>query len=587
MSNSRSNDSLSTSFKQFVKSFARQDSNAAVGLRDVCGLFWSYRNVAKKTVASLINNPEKLTEAITQSITQHLELINADPESPTTDKHQLKDRRFRHKHWQDKPFFKFLAQSYLINAQLLSELFDNLEDLDEKTQQQLKFLENIFINMAAPSNHFLSNPEIQRLTQQQKAKNLVSASKLWLEDMSTWHGYINLTKSRLDGFKLGENIACTEGAVIFENHLMELIQYSPKTKTVYQTPLLIITSWINKYYILDLEQKNSLVKWLVAQGYTVYMISWVNPTHAAQCKHFTDYIIDGIIQATNIIREQTQTDKIHAVGYCMGGTLLASADAYFATQASNPFLSTSYLASLIDFSEPGCLGNYAAPEQIAWYKKTMRQSGYLAARKMLTAFNLTNTEDFIWPYFINRYLRGKTVNINHSSFYWSQDMTNIPGPLFLFHMSTLLKDNLLTDGKSVTVDNTALNFSSITTPSYFLATEDDYISPWQGVFKSTQVTSGNNTYVLTASDHVQGILNTPDKHKLHYFTNEKSYLTADKWLKAADKHLGSWWPHWHDWLQKQDHQKTLARSLDTKNILRPAPGQYVLESIFSDHGNHT
>jgi polyhydroxyalkanoate synthase len=433
------------------------------------------------------------------------------------------------------------------------------------------------VDAISPSNFWMTNPEVLRATFETGGENLVKGLENMLADLERGGGQLRISMSDLQAFKVGENLATTPGQVVYQNHLMQLIQYAPQTKTVHAVPLLIMPPWINKYYILDLREKNSYIGYLVKQGYTVFCVSWVNPDHNHANTHFDDYMTDGSLEAMRQIAKITQQDSINIVGYCIGGTLLASTLAYLNAVPQKPeglpkVLSATYLVTLIDFSEPGDLGVFIDEDQVTAIEEHMAEQGYLEASAMATTFNLLRANDLIWSFVVNNYLLGKEP-FPFDILYWNGDSTNLPAAMQSFYLRKMYIENKLVQPNGVSMKDVLIDLRSITVPSFMLSTRDDHIAPWKSTYAATQIYKGPVKFVLSGSGHIAGIVNPPDAKKYGYWTNEALPPTSDEWLSKAEAHNGSWWPEWLNWLAPYSGEQILARDLGPG--IEPAPGSYV------------
>ncbi|MBX7146161.1 MAG: class I poly(R)-hydroxyalkanoic acid synthase [Alphaproteobacteria bacterium] len=494
------------------------------------------------------------------------------------------DKRFKDKAWQESIIFDFIKQSYLILSQWIHSSVQQTKGLDPKKAQQIDFFTRQFIDAIAPSNFALTNPEVIRTTLETKGQNLIKGFQNLLSDLEKSHDSLQISMTDKNAFELGKNIALTPGSVVYQNDLMQLIQYQPSTKQVYQRPLLIIPPWINKYYILDLQEKNSFVRWLVSQGFTVFMISWNNPDKKLANKNFENYMLEGPLTALNIIEKITDEKNINAIGYCLGGTLLACTLAYLENKNSSKkkntkesfpkIVSATYLTTLVDFSEPGELGVFIDEQQIKDLEKQMNKKGYLEGHKMAYTFNMLRANDLIWSFVVNNYLLGKDP-FPFDLLYWNSDSTRLPAAMHSFYLRKMYLQNLLAQPNGITLDNVPIDLRKIETPTFILSTKEDHIAPWQSTFKATKLYNGSIEFVLAASGHIAGVINPPNANKYEYWTN-KLCPTADQWLKTAQSTPGSWWPHWANWAKKFSG-KLEASPTKNKNIqiIEPAPGSYV------------
>jgi poly[(R)-3-hydroxyalkanoate] polymerase subunit PhaC len=493
-------------------------------------------------------------------------VVTADP----------RDKRFADPEWSSNQFFDFLKQGYLLTVQWANRLVTDAEGLDPHTQQKADFYVRQIANAIAPSNFVLTNPELLRETLSSNAGNLVRGMHMLAEDIEAGHGELKIRQSDAKKFEVGRNLALTPGKVIFENELMQLIQYAPTTATVLKRPLMIVPPWINKFYILDLTPEKSFIKWCVAQGITVFVISWVNPDSRLAEKGFEDYMRQGPLAALDVIEKVTGERQVNSIGYCVGGTLLATTLAYMASSRDDRVASVTFFAAQVDFTHAGDLKVFVDEEQIAAREREMGQRGYLEGKKMATAFNLLRSNDLIWPYVINNYLKGKEP-APFDLLYWNSDATRMPRANHSFYLRNCYLENRLTKGEMV-IGGKKLDLKSVTVPVYNLATREDHIAPAKSVLLGSRYFGGPVRYVLAGSGHIAGVVNPPDKMKYQYWTGPKpTSANLERWLGKAKEHAGSWWPDWLEWLKKLDPTEVPARE-PGGGVLTPiedAPGSYV------------
>jgi polyhydroxyalkanoate synthase len=493
-------------------------------------------------------------------------VVSADP----------RDKRFADPEWSSNQFFDFLKQAYLLTVQWANHLVKDAEGLDPHTMQKADFYVRQIANAVAPSNFVLTNPELLRETLSSNAGNLVRGMHMLAEDIEAGHGQLRIRQSDAKKFGVGRNLALTPGKVIYENELMQLIQYAPTTASVLKRPLMIVPPWINKFYILDLTPEKSFIRWCVAQGITVFVISWVNPDSHLAKKGFEDYMRQGPLAALDVIEKVTGERQVHSIGYCVGGTLLATTLAYMASTRDDRIASVTFFAAQVDFTHAGDLKVFVDEEQIAAREREMSERGYLEGKKMATAFNLLRSNDLIWPYVINNYLKGKEP-APFDLLYWNSDATRMPAANHSFYLRNCYLENRLTKGEMV-IGGKKLDLKSVTVPVYNLATREDHIAPAKSVLLGSRYFGGPVRYVLAGSGHIAGVVNPPDKMKYQYWTGPKpTSANLDRWLGKAKEHAGSWWPDWFEWLKKLDPTEVPARE-PGGGVLAPiedAPGSYV------------
>lgn len=534
-------------------------------------------------LGKLVSDPARLFESQMSLIEQYGKLwqktahkFMGEQETPYIEP-DSRDRRFRDDTWKDNAVFDFMKQSYLLTARWMQNTVRDVDGLDPHTKRKLDFYTRQFVDAMSPSNFAMTNPEVIKATLESHGENLVKGLKNMLSDLE--RGKISMTD--FNAFKVGKNLATTKGKVIFQNDLMQLIQYDPTTKEVHKTPVLIIPAWINKYYILDLQPENSFVKWLVDHGHTVFIISWVNPDEKTSHKTFDDYMLEGPLAALDAIEKATGEKEISAIGYCLGGTLLAITLAWLiAKKQKNRIKSATYLTTMIDFTEAGELSVFIDEEQLKMLESRMSERGYMEGREMGATFNMLRANDLIWSFVVNNYLLGKTP-FPFDLLYWNADSTRMPALMHSFYLRNMYQKNLLVKPKGIKVGGTAIDLSTIHTPSYLLSTRDDHIAPWKSTYAATQIYKGDVRFVLAASGHVAGVVNAPSKSKYNHWVMEATHghhlpKTPDAWLKKAREESGSWWLDWDQWQQKFAGKKVPARKPGgNRKTLEAAPGSYV------------
>jgi polyhydroxyalkanoate synthase subunit PhaC len=489
------------------------------------------------------------------------------------------DRRFRSEEWKENEVFDFIKQSYLLTANAMQEMVGKLHGLDEKERGRVAFYTRQFADAFAPTNFPLTNPDVLKATIASNGENLVKGLDNLLADIERGQGELSIRQSA-DGFTIGENVATAPGKVVFRNAIMELLQFSPSTDEVHERPLLIFPPWINKYYIIDLRPENSFVRWLVAQGYTVFLVSWVNPDAAMAQKGFEDYMQDGIFAALEAVEKATGVKDPNCVGYCIGGTLLAATLAYMAAQKGDKgderIHSATFWAAQTDFSEAGELSVFVDEAQLEALKQKMdSEGGVLPGSKMAGAFNMLRANDLIWSFVINNYLLGKQP-MPFDLLYWNSDTTRMPEKLHLSYLRQCYKENALATGK-MEMAGVRLDLSKVKVPVYLQSAREDHIAPANSVFKSVNLFGGPVRFIIAGSGHIAGVINPPAAKKYQYWTNDKGAKDIETWKKGATEHPGSWWPDWDQWLSKLSGPKIPARQPGDGGlkVLGDAPGTYV------------
>jgi polyhydroxyalkanoate synthase len=486
------------------------------------------------------------------------------------------DKRFSDPEWTQNQFFDFLKQAYLLTAQWADKLVADATDLSPHTKRKAEFYMRQITNALAPTNFVLTNPELLRETLTSNADNLVRGMHMLAEDIERGGGHLKIRQSDSSMFEVGRNLAITPGKIIYQNELMQLIQYAPSTETVLKRPVLIVPPWINKFYVLDLTPEKSFIKWCLEQGLTVFCISWVNPDERLAQKTFDDYVRQGPLAALDAIKDAIGEDKVHAIGYCVGGTLLAITLAAMAARGDERIASATLFASQVDFTYAGDLKVFVDEEQVSALEKRMAERGYLDSRSMATVFNLLRSNDLLWPYVINNYLKGKAP-FPFDLLYWNSDATRMPAANHSFYLRNCYLDNNLVKGR-MTIGNTPIDLKAVTIPIYNLATREDHIAPAKSVMFGSKFFGGDVRFVVAGSGHIAGVINPPNKNKYQYWTGPKPRnADIDGWLAKAKEHPGSWWPDWLAWITKQGSNEVPAR-VPGAGALKPiedAPGGYV------------
>src|ERR1700738_910186 len=462
-----------------------------------------------------------------------------------------RDKRFIAQEWKSNQFFDFVMQLYLLTTQWAQDLVRNAEGLDPHTRKKAEFYVQQISNALAPSNFVLTNPEVLRETLASSGDNLVRGMKMLAEDIEAGHGTLRIRQSDPSNLVVGVNMATTPGKVIFQNELMQLIQYTPSTENVLRTPLLVVPPWINKFYILDLKPEKSYIKWCIDQGITVFVISWVNPDKELGKKTFDDYMKEGPLAAMDVIEKVTGEMKVHAAGYCVGGTMLATTLSWLAEKRRQRVTSATFFAAQVDFTHAGDLLVFVDEEQVASLEQDMKASGVLEGSKMAMAFNMLRSNDLIWSYVVSNYLKGKQPSA-FDLLHGNSDATRMPAANHSYYLRNCYLENRLSTG-SMVLDNTLLDLSKVKVPVYNLATREDHIAPADPVLYGSQFFGGPVKYVLSGSGHIAGVVNPPAGGKYQFWTNDNiKDITLSDWIKVAQEHRGSWWPHWREWLESID-----------------------------------
>ena len=520
------------------------------------------------------------------------------------------DRRFKDDAWTENPLYDHIKQSYLLASKFMLSTVRETEGLDAHTAHKVDFYTRQFIDALAPTNFAMTNPEVARCTVETGGENLVQGLSNMLEDLERGQGRLRIRMTDPEKFRLGENVAVTPGKVVFENDLMQLLQYTPATETVRKRPLLIVPPWINKYYILDLRPKNSFIRWTVDQGHTVFVISWVNPDERLAEKTMDDYLLEGPVAALDAIGKATGESEINAIGYCLGGTLLAATLAYLkarnAGEAGEPagpadvaetaqvvepskapeaariatdqrpvIASATFFTTMVDFEEPGELGVFIDEEQLALVEESMEETGYFDGAKMAEAFNLLRANDLIWSFVINNYLMGRDP-FPFDLLYWNSDSTRMPRAMHSAYLRDMYQHNRLREPGGITLDGVPIDLTTIDVPVYILSTREDHIAPWKSTYAATRLYRGPIRFVLAMSGHIAGVVNPPSANKYGHFTGDLAD-TPEAWLEAAAAHDGSWWPDWDAWVSEHCDGETAPREpgAGALPVIEDAPGRYV------------
>ncbi len=485
------------------------------------------------------------------------------------------DKRFKHEGWQEG-WFAIMRDTYLQYAEQMRAALQPQTTQEAQDTEALRFFSRQLISAFAPSNFAFSNPEVWAEAQATQGLSLLRGVANYLDDLVRGNGRLSIRMTDLDAFEPGRNVACTAGAVVFQNRLIQLLQYTPSTDTVYKRPLMIVPPWINKFYILDLRAQNSFIKWAVDQGHTVFVLSWVNPGEAHRDVSFDDYVQEGIFAALDEITRRCDSPDVNAVGYCLGGTLLATSLAVMAKRGDKRIAKATYLATLIDFSEPGEIGVYIDDQQLDLLEAQMLKEGVFSGRNMATAFNSLRENDLIWSYWVNNYLLGKEP-MAFDLLYWNCDATNLPAKMHAFYLRNMYRHNRLAQPGALNVLGTPVDIRLIETPVYFLSTEQDHIALWTGTYKGAQLHGGEVRFVLGGSGHIAGVINPEGSTKYGYRVNSSLPDSAEDWLASSTAHQGSWWPDWQKWVSKDAGKKIAARLISEP--LEAAPGSYVKVKI--------
>jgi len=536
----------------FIELTQRMMSNPAQLMQAQAGLWQDYMNLWQVTAQKMMG-------------------VEVDPVAePESD-----DRRFRDSEWDESILFDYIKQSYLLSSRWLINTVREVDGLDDKTAKKVDFYTRQFVDALAPTNFLMTNPEVIRATVESKGENLVKGLENLIADMEKGNGQLRISQVDENAFTLGKNVATTPGKIVFQDDLMQLIQFEPTTDKVDRRPLLIVPPWINKYYILDLQPKNSFIKWCVDQGLTVFVVSWVNPDKDLAAKSFEDYMLEGPLAALDAIEQATGEKEVNIIGYCLGGTLTASTLAYMADKGDDRFKSATFFTSLVDFKEPGELGVFIDEEQLDSLEAKMEADGYLEGSSMATTFNMLRANDLIWSFVVNNYLLGKEP-FPFDLLYWNSDSTRMPAEMHRFYLRKMYQENKLIEPGGIELNGVRIDLTKVDLPVFMLSTKEDHIAPWKSTYAATQIYKGNTQFCLAGSGHIAGVVNPPSVEKYGYWTNTKNPETPDEWYESAEEHTGSWWPEWRKWIKKQAGGQVAARTPgDHKlSVIESAPGSY-------------
>lgn len=568
--------------QQLVSDFlSRQQSGEQVSMDDALHMSKLFTDLYTR----LMSDPVRLAHAhmafwqdymtLMQNSTLRMMGVESDPVRPADDR----DKRFAHDSWDDNPFFDFVKQSYLLTADYLHSTVDRAEGLDDKTRRKIDFYTRQFVSATSPSNFLATNPEVLELTVKTRGQNLVDGLNKLLEDLERGNGRLKIRQTHPEAFEVGKDLAITPGKVVYRNELMELIQYSPQTEEVARRPLLFVPPWINKYYILDLKPKNSFVKWLVDQGFTVFVISWCNPSAELAEKRFEDYMHQGPLAALDAVEQIVGERDVNMVGYCLGGTLLASTLAWMADKGVEGVHSATFLTTLLDFESPGELEVFIDEEQLQALERQMNEKGFLAGPQMAATMSSLRSNDLIWSFFVNNYLKGEDP-FPFDLLFWNQDATNMPARMHTFYLRKMYLENKLREPGGIELGGVEIDLRDVKVPNYFVSAKEDHIAPWHACYTGSKLLGGRGRFVLGGSGHIAGVINPPEKQKYGYWTNSRRPKDPEAWLANAEQHEGSWWLDWVDWLKPKRGGSVPARE-PGGGVLKPladAPGQYVKES---------
>jgi len=486
------------------------------------------------------------------------------------------DKRFKDPAWHENQIFDFIKQSYLLTANWLQDTVAGVEGIDDKARKKINFYTKQFVDAMSPTNFVLTNPEVLKETLRTNGENLVRGLTHVIEDLERGNGKLAIRQVDDSKFEVGGNLATTPGKVVFQNHLFQLLQYTPTTDEVYERPLLIVPPWINKFYILDLKPENSFIRWATAQGYTVFVVSWVNPDANLAKKRFDDYLTEGFYPAIDAVNQATGVKELNIIGYCIGGTLTSAGLAHMAVKKDARIKSATFFTSQVDFTEAGDLSVFIDDDQLASMEAQMqKQGGFLDGDAMATTFNMLRSNDLIWSFVVNNYLLGRDP-LAFDILYWNSDTTRMPVAMHMQYLRECYRDNLLAQGK-MKLAGTKIDLTKIKIPVFLQSSKEDHIAPAKSVFKALKLFSGPTEFMMAGSGHIAGVVNPPSAKKYQFWTNTKKAETLDEWRAGATETPGSWWHYWDQWLAPKSGKKVKARVPGDGALpaLEDAPGSYV------------
>jgi polyhydroxyalkanoate synthase subunit PhaC len=487
------------------------------------------------------------------------------------------DSRFKDGDWSSSFLFDYIKQSYLIAARHIQHAVSSVEGLPEDSEKKVAFFTRQYVDALSPTNFLLTNPQVLRETLASGGQNLLRGLNNLLADVEKGGGELRISMTDESAFELGRNVATTPGKVVYQNDLMQLIQYQPRTAEVYKRPLVLIPPWINKYYILDLREKNSFIRWALDQGHTVFVVSWVNPDQRLAGKTFGDYMLEGPLAALEAVERATGERTVNFIGYCLGGTLLGCALAWLAEKDPGRVASATFFVSLLDFAQPGELGVFIDEGQVANLERRMNERGYLEGSEMASTFNLLRANDLVWSFVVNNYLLGKDP-FPFDLLYWNSDSTRMPARMHSFYLRNMYLKNLLSVPGGIVLEGVPIDLRKVELPAYFISTVEDHIAPWKTTYRGATYLGGPVRFTLGGSGHIAGIINPPGARKYHYWTNDAFPPDPDEWFAGATQRPGSWWADWQAWIDGQNAgEPKVAPRVPGDAKLKPledAPGSY-------------
>lgn len=571
---------LDTSQKIWTRWLDRQAGEGVKPNFDPMNVLPTWAALAK----TMFDNPQQVADATLEYWAAQTALWQAatlkwlgakDTKAPELPLKAEGGKRFAHPEWSQNALFEYLKDSYLLTSGWINQTVHTVGDMDPRERKKAEFYTRNFVEALNPANFFALNPEVLEATVKERGANLVRGMKMMLADLERGKGQLIIRQTDMDAFEVGRNMAVSPGAVVFENEILQLIQYAPTTEKVHAKPVLFIPPWINKFYVLDLNEKKSMVKWLVGQGYTVFMISWINPDERQKDETWDSYLLKGASTAIDMALKETGEKSLHVASYCIGGTLTGTLMAWLGKKKDKRIASATFFTAQLDFTDAGELQVFVDDQTIAAVDEEM-EKGYLPAEKMASAFNMLRSSDLIWSYVVNNYLLGKDP-FPFDLLYWNADSTAMPAKVHHFYLENFYDENNFARCR-LEVQGTKIELKDITGPVYHVATKEDHIAPAASVYRGArQMTGADVRFVLSGSGHIAGVVNPPAGGKYQFWTNpDMSAETLEGWLKGAEETPGSWWPDWDAWLKPMSGRQVPGREPGkVLGVVEPAPGRYV------------
>ncbi len=532
--------------------------------------------------SQMMTNPAKYEAMMNEAALNHYQLLQSmldrvsGKQTMPIIEPDPNDKRFRDEAWSENLMSDFIKQSYLITSKYMNNMVHDLDNLDRESHDKVKFYTRQFINAISPANFATTNPQVLKRVQQTGGKSLISGMENLLNDLERGQGKLKISLTDENAFEVGKNVATTKGKVVYQNDLMQLIQYAPSTKKVHRRPILFVPPWINKYYVLDLQEKNSLIKWTVDQGFTVFVISWVNPRKDLAKKSFDDYMLEGPLAAIDAINEATGEKEVNLLGFCIGGILSVATLAYMTAKKDRRVKAATFLTTMVDLTDIGESSIFIDDALLKSMEKYMNNKGYLEGHHMSNMFAMLRENDLIWSFVVNNYLLGNEP-LPFDLLYWNSDGTRLPASMLIYYLRNFYKKNGLMKPGVIELNGVKVDIEKIKTTSYFLSTREDHIAPWRSCYPAVNKFKGPVRFVLGGSGHIAGVVNPPKARKYGYWTNQKKYDDPDVWLENAKKHEGSWWEDWGKWLKRRGGGMVPARIPGKGGLtaIENAPGTYV------------